>query len=43
MNLSPLNRRRFELFKANKRGWWSLWLFIGLFILAAIVAAISGS
>ncbi len=31
MNLSPLNRRRFELFKANKRGWWSLWLFLVLF------------
>lgn len=31
MNLSPLNRRRFELFKANKRGWWSLWLFLILF------------
>ena len=31
MNLSPLNRRRFERFKANKRGWWSLWLFLILF------------
>ena len=31
MALSPLNRRRFERFKANKRGWWSLWLFLGLF------------
>jgi microcin C transport system permease protein len=26
-------RRRFERFKKNRRGWWSLWLFIGLFIL----------
>ena len=34
MNLSPLNRRRFELFKANKRGWWSLWLFLALFTLS---------
>ncbi len=31
MKLSPLNRRRFERFKANKRGWWSLWLFLLLF------------
>ena len=31
MTLSPLNRRRFERFKANKRGWWSLWLFLVLF------------
>ena len=32
MHLSPLNQRRFARFKANKRGWWSLWLFLGLFI-----------
>ncbi|MBJ7546991.1 ABC transporter permease, partial [Pseudomonas sp. OA3] len=31
MKLSPLNRRRFDRFKAHKRGWWSLWLFIILF------------
>ena len=31
MRLSPLNQRRFARFKANKRGWWSLWLFLGLF------------
>jgi len=34
MKLSPLNRRRFELFKAHKRGWWSLWIFLTLFILS---------
>ncbi|AZD91698.1 MULTISPECIES: ABC transporter permease [Pseudomonas] len=28
--LSPLGRRRIEHFKANRRGRWSLWLFIGL-------------
>ena len=32
MRMSPLNQRRFARFKANKRGWWSLWLFLGLFI-----------
>lgn len=32
MRLSPLNQRRFARFKANKRGWWSLLLFLGLFI-----------
>ena len=31
MTFSPLNRRRIERFKANKRGWWSLWLFLILF------------
>ncbi|MBQ0741827.1 MAG: ABC transporter permease, partial [Pseudomonas sp.] len=32
--LSPLNRRRFALFKANKRGWWSLHIFMVLFVLS---------
>lgn len=30
--LSPINRRRWENFKANRRGYWSLWIFLGLFI-----------
>ena len=33
-SLSPLNRRRWRNFKANRRGYWSLWLFLGLFILS---------
>ncbi len=32
--LSPLNKRRFAQFKANKRGWFALWIFIALFILS---------
>jgi microcin C transport system permease protein len=28
---SPLNRRRWANFKANKRGFWSLWIFLLLF------------
>jgi microcin C transport system permease protein len=32
--LSPLNRRRWENFKANKRGHGSLWLFLALFIIS---------
>ena len=32
--LSPLNRRRWQNFKANKRGYWSLWIFLVLFILS---------
>jgi microcin C transport system permease protein len=31
MKLSPINQRRFQLFKAHKRGWWSLWIFLVLF------------
>jgi len=30
-SLSPLNRRRLQNFKANRRGFWSLWIFIVLF------------
>ncbi|MDJ0614704.1 MAG: ABC transporter permease [Rhizobiaceae bacterium] len=29
--LSPLNQRRLANFKANKRGFWSLWVFLVLF------------
>ena len=31
MRLSPLNQRRFARFKAHRRGWWSLWIFLILF------------
>jgi microcin C transport system permease protein len=31
VRLSPLNRRRWQNFKANRRGFWSLWLFLLLF------------
>lgn len=33
MQLSPLSQRRWENFKANRRGWWSLWIFLVLFVL----------
>jgi microcin C transport system permease protein len=33
MTLSPINQRRWALFKANRRGYWSLWLFALLFVL----------
>ncbi|MEQ8857871.1 MAG: ABC transporter permease [Pseudomonadales bacterium] len=29
--MSPLNRRRLANFKANRRGSWSLWIFLALF------------
>ncbi len=34
MALSPINQRRFARFKLHKRGWYSLWLFLILFILS---------
>ena len=33
VKLSPLNWRRWENFKANRRGYWSLWIFMFLFVL----------
>ena len=32
--LSPINQRRWRSFKANGRGYWSLWIFLILFILS---------
>ncbi len=32
--LSPINQRRWNNFKANKRGYWSLWIFLTLFIIS---------
>jgi microcin C transport system permease protein len=32
--LSPLNRRRWETFKAHRRGYWSLWIFLFLFVIS---------
>ncbi len=29
--LSPINKRRWQNFKANRRGYWSLWIFLALF------------
>ncbi|MBL4803359.1 MAG: ABC transporter permease [Alphaproteobacteria bacterium] len=34
MTLTPLTKRRISQFKANKRGYWSLWLFLFLFFIA---------
>ncbi|MBL8806954.1 MAG: ABC transporter permease [Rhodospirillales bacterium] len=31
MRLGELNRRRLANFRANRRGWWSLWIFLVLF------------
>ena len=31
---SPINKRRWQNFKANRRGWWSFWIFLVLFIMS---------
>jgi microcin C transport system permease protein len=41
MALSPLTRRRLAGFRANRRGYWSLWIFLALFgitLVAELVA-----
>jgi microcin C transport system permease protein len=30
--ISPINRRRWQNFKANRRGYWSLWIFMVIFL-----------
>lgn len=32
--LSPMTRRRLHNFRANRRGWWSFWVFLVLFVLS---------
>ena len=32
--LSVLNKRRWQTFKAHKRGYWSLWIFLILFVIS---------
>ncbi|MCB1591198.1 MAG: ABC transporter permease [Alphaproteobacteria bacterium] len=32
MTLSPITQRRLKQFKANRRGYWSFWLFLVLFV-----------
>jgi microcin C transport system permease protein len=39
--LSPLNQRRWQSFKANRRGFWSLWIFLALFGLSLIAEVIA--
>lgn len=34
--LSPLNRRRLDNFHNNRRGYWSLWIFLALFLVTLV-------
>ncbi len=34
MSLSPLTRRRLAAFRGHRRGWWSFWIFVILFVLS---------
>ena len=35
--ISPLNERRWQIFKAHARGYWSLWIFLVLFVVSLVV------
>ena len=39
--LSPLNLRRWQNFKSNRRGYWSLWIFLALFVLSLFAELIA--
>ncbi|MGP2443194.1 ABC transporter permease [Pantoea ananatis] len=34
MHLSPLNQQRWQRFRHNRRGYWSLWIFLSVFMLS---------
>ncbi|MDH5748578.1 MAG: ABC transporter permease [Rhodospirillales bacterium] len=39
--ITPLTRRRLANFRANKRGFWSLWIFLTLFLLSLFAELIA--
>ena len=39
--VTPLNARRWQNFKANRRGYWSLWIFLFLFIFSLLAEFIA--
>ena len=41
LKLSGLNERRWQLFKANRRGFWSLWIFLVLFAISVFAPFIA--
>ncbi|MEH6951733.1 ABC transporter permease [Nitrobacter sp. NHB1] len=41
LRLSPLNRRRWQSFKSNRRGYWSLWIFLILFFISLFAELIA--
>jgi microcin C transport system permease protein len=41
--MSPISRRRWQNFKSNRRGYWSLWIFLTLFIISLFAEFIANS
>ena len=40
-SISPLNRRRWQNFKRNRRGYWAMWVFAILFFISLFAEFIS--
>lgn len=41
INLSPISRRRLAQFRANRRGRWSFWIFMALFLISLFAELIA--
>ena len=41
IRISPLNKRRWQLFRKNRRGFWSFWLFTVLFLISVFAPFIA--
>ena len=41
MRISPLNRRRIENFKKNRRGFWSFWVFLVVFLISLFAEVVA--
>ena len=41
IELSPINQRRWDTFKINRRGYWSLWVFLALFSVTLVAEVIA--
>jgi ABC-type uncharacterized transport system, permease component len=39
--MSPLTLRRLNQFRANRRGFWSLWIFLGIFLISLFAEGVS--
>ena len=41
LRVTPMARRRLHSFRANRRGFWSLWIFLGLFVVSLFAELIA--
>ena len=39
--MSPITRRRIIQFRANRRGFWSLWIFLGIFLISLFAEVVA--